>query len=406
MSFLVFWYGSIEPSSAYSFLTATNVKEYDVKLDNFSPELKKKIDSGKGRLTKQEEYMVRGFEEMHKDLAKRPEDRPKTEFKELHEIEECPMHLGSERVDVELISDSSDDEDLDKEDLSLDVELICESSDEEDLDKEDLKPATATKSTRLPERVATEGVADEKEFAEDEVSGDDSKDEEAPPFFSEDEEEDLDLNDWKVRSKTLAKKIGKRAIQRKRTTPKKEGTVDTKPKKEATEEESIEPQDMEESRVAPKHSYKRNADDKSPQEKPKARKPKRDSSEKKKSPKTRVAVSSEELEKAREVARRDFETEKARILGEVPEEHKAKWGQVGFGKWNTRWEPCLILGPYDVSPTSAMRENWLKMFDNVSAQFLTWYPFLVLILRCEPKYSQFQFSFLLSGNRDETQCHS
>jgi hypothetical protein len=177
--------------------------------------------------------------------------------------------------------------------------------------------------------------------------------------------------------------------------------VDIKPKKEATEEESIEPQDMEESRVAPKHSYKRNADDKSPQEKPK-----RDSSEKKKSPKTRVAVSSEELEKAREVARRDFETEKARILGQVPEEHKAKWGQVGFGKWNTRWEPCLILGPYDVSPTSAMRENWLKMFDNVSAQFLTWYPFLVFILRCEPKYSQFQFSFLLSGNRDETQCHS
>jgi hypothetical protein len=55
---------------------------------------------------------------------------------------------------------------------------------------------------------------------------------------------------------------------------------------------------MEESSVAPKHSNKRNADDKSSQEKPEAKKPKRDSSTKKESPKTRVAASPEELEKA------------------------------------------------------------------------------------------------------------
>jgi hypothetical protein len=141
-------------------------------------------------------------------------------------------------------------------------------------------------------------------------------------------------------------------------------------------EESIEPHDMEESSVAPKHSNKRNADDKSSQEKPKAKKPKRDSSAKKKSPKTRVAASPEELEKARVVAKRDFETEKARILGEVPEEHKAKWGQIGFSKWGQNWVPCLILGPYDVSPLSAMRRVWLKMFENVSCSI----PYLVSIL--------------------------
>jgi hypothetical protein len=313
MSFLVFWYGN-DLSSAYSFLSAKNFKEYDVKLDRFSPKLQKKIDSGKGRLTKEEEYVVRSFEEMRQDLAKTPEDRKKAEFKELHEMDKCAMLLGSETLDVELISNRSDDEEV--------LELLQS--------KRDIWVQEIRNFNRDPSHNVAKNEA----------------------------------------------------------------------------EESTEPQDMEESRVAPKHSNKRNADDKSSQEKPKAKKPKRDSSAKKKSSQGRVAASPEELEKAQEVARRDFETEKARILGEVPEEHKSKWGQVGFGKWGQSWFPCLILGPYDVSPTSAMREGWLKMFENVRAQFLTWYRFLVRIFRCEPKCSQFRFSFLFRRKRGETQCHS
>jgi hypothetical protein len=171
-------------------------------------------------------------------------------------------------------------------------------------------------------------------------------------------------------------------------------------------EESTQPQDMEETRVVLKQSKKRSADDISSKVKPKTKKPKRDSSAKKKSPKTRVAASPEKLAEARKAAKKEFETEKARILGEVPEEHKAKWGQVGFGKWGQQWLPCLILGPYDVCPKSAMRKDWMKMFENVSVLFLNWNPFLVRILLCEPKHSQFRFSFFFRRKRGETQCHS
>jgi hypothetical protein len=98
MPFIVYWYGRIDPSSAFSFLEAKNVKEYDVKLDNLPPKLQKKIDSGKGQLTKRQESLVRRFEEMRQDLAKKPEDRTKEEFKELHELDEWPMIMAGEYI--------------------------------------------------------------------------------------------------------------------------------------------------------------------------------------------------------------------------------------------------------------------------------------------------------------------
>jgi hypothetical protein len=133
--------------------------------------------------------------------------------------------------------------------------------------------------------------------------------------------------------------------------------------------------DMVETEATHKESKKRSADDKSSEEKPMAKKPRRDSSAKKKSPKNRVSASTEELKSARKTAEKDFETEKARILGEVPEDNKARWGQIGFGKWGKDWLPCLIVGPYDVGPLTSMRESWMKMFENVSVP----YPFLVRI---------------------------
>jgi hypothetical protein len=145
-------------------------------------------------------------------------------------------------------------------------------------------------------------------------------------------------------------------------------------KAENETEEATQPQDMEETAVTLKNSKKRKAD--TPSKKtPKRKNPRRDSSAKKKSPKTRVAASTEKSQSARAAAKKAFENEMARILGEVPEEHKAKWGQIGMGRWQKEWLPCLIMGPYDVCPASPMRTQWLKMFENVSIP----YPFLMRI---------------------------
>jgi hypothetical protein len=80
------------------------------------------------------------------------------------------------------------------------------------------------------------------DFAEDEISADDSKDEKALPSSSEDEEDDRDFIETKAKSMPSPKKdkrrVGKHAIERKRSKSKadKEATEDTKPMKEATEE--------------------------------------------------------------------------------------------------------------------------------------------------------------------------
>jgi hypothetical protein len=109
MTLLVHWYGTTDLSSAYSFLTTKNFLPYDVKLDKLPLKLQKKIDDGI-KVTKNEESTLRSFEEMRQDLAKAPEDRcRKTEVKELHEIDECALIIGSEKLDIELISDSSEE---------------------------------------------------------------------------------------------------------------------------------------------------------------------------------------------------------------------------------------------------------------------------------------------------------
>jgi hypothetical protein len=124
---------------------------------------------------------------------------------------------------------------------------------------------------------------------------------------------------------------------------------------------------MEKTTETPKKSKKRKSEDESESsnKNPKQKMPRRDSSSKKKSPKKSI-VATAELEIARAAAKKKFEEEKARILAEVPGQHKSKWGQVGFAKWGKEWLPCLIVSPYDVSPTTTMREQWMKMFENVS----------------------------------------
>jgi hypothetical protein len=125
--------------------------------------------------------------------------------------------------------------------------------------------------------------------------------------------------------------------------------------------------DMEETTETPKRSKKRKSEGESLKKNPKQKKPRRDSSTKKKSHKKLIRA---ELDIDRAATKKKFEEEKARILEEVPDENKSKWGQVGFAKWGKEWLPCLIVGPYDVGPTSTMRVQWMHMFENVSIQCL------------------------------------
>lgn len=55
----------------------------------------------------------------------------------------------------------------------------------------------------------------------------------------------------------------------------------------------------------------------------------------------------------------------ARTLTGLPRGYKSLWGQVGFTKWGKVSLPCLILGPYDLDPTSTAHEQWFQMFEKV-----------------------------------------
>lgn len=211
MTFLVFWYGSADISSSYSFLAAANVKTYDdavkMSLDKVPTKIQKKIDAGKS-LTNREKDLLRGLEEMREDLEKAPEERIKGERKELYEMDDYVTVMAAEQVDKELLSDSSEEE--------------------QELDDENRKPEAAKEITKPGQR-----PVDEMDFAEDEVSADDSHDKEVePPSSSENDEDDVDFDEKKATTKPPSKKEGKRSIQRQRSKPKKEVTEETKKRNE------------------------------------------------------------------------------------------------------------------------------------------------------------------------------
>lgn len=77
----------------------------------------------------------------------------------------------------------------------------------------------------------------------------------------------------------------------------------------------------------------------------------------------------EQIEATREKMKKEFEEEKARVLADLPEEYKSRWGQCGFAKWGKVWLPCLFVSPYNVGG-SELRDKWMQMFENVSFKFL------------------------------------
>jgi hypothetical protein len=197
MTFLVYWYGygSVDINRAYSFVTKKSIKMYneggEMNLDKLPPKIQKKIEA-KQSLTKKENETLLSFEEMRQDLAKAPEERPKGEWKELHEIEEDTMIMAAESSDVEWASDRSE---------------------KEQESGENGKPQAAKKITQRDK-----GQVDEIDFADDEISSDDSHDEEIePPSSSEDDEDDMDFVQKKVKIKSPSKTLsrsGRKSLQK------------------------------------------------------------------------------------------------------------------------------------------------------------------------------------------------
>jgi hypothetical protein len=61
-----------------------------------------------------------------------------------------------------------------------------------------------------------------------------------------------------------------------------------------------------------------------------------------------------------------FEEGRDAILSEVPDDAKARFGQIYFTTWGAQVLPVLVMNPYSVPPGTA-RKLWLDMFDNVSS---------------------------------------
>ena len=65
-----------------------------------------------------------------------------------------------------------------------------------------------------------------------------------------------------------------------------------------------------------------------------------------------------------EEKRRLFEEGRDALLAEVPDETKARFGQIYFTKWGKQVMPVLVMNPYSIPPGTT-RKLWLDMFDNV-----------------------------------------
>ena len=69
------------------------------------------------------------------------------------------------------------------------------------------------------------------------------------------------------------------------------------------------------------------------------------------------------LAQERKLIKHEFEQQKEKVWAAIPDSHKSLWGHVGFARTvlENDWVPCLFLAPYNVGPTSAMRQLYLDM---------------------------------------------
>jgi hypothetical protein len=91
MSYLVYWYGSVDPDDCYSFIEQMDFISYENgekrDLGILPKSIQDKIDENLP-LSEEEEWQVRAIKEMEEDLPKAPEERRRGNigFKERHEM--------------------------------------------------------------------------------------------------------------------------------------------------------------------------------------------------------------------------------------------------------------------------------------------------------------------------------
>eukprot|EP00339_Tiarina_fusa_P000689 CAMPEP_0117006428 /NCGR_PEP_ID=MMETSP0472-20121206/6659_1 /TAXON_ID=693140 ORGANISM="Tiarina fusus, Strain LIS" /NCGR_SAMPLE_ID=MMETSP0472 /ASSEMBLY_ACC=CAM_ASM_000603 /LENGTH=939 /DNA_ID=CAMNT_0004707889 /DNA_START=241 /DNA_END=3060 /DNA_ORIENTATION=- len=61
-----------------------------------------------------------------------------------------------------------------------------------------------------------------------------------------------------------------------------------------------------------------------------------------------------------------FERERDEILRDIPEEVKARFGQIMFSKWSNSYLPVLVMNPFKVPP-GGVRDLWYSMHDKVKS---------------------------------------
>lgn len=221
---------------AYSFCTPAQIVSYEKGVekghDKMEPKTQRKIDLGK-KLTAQESELIKGLDKMKDDLVRIPEERTKFDgFFEDHENDVyIRTFLTGEDSGEELISSDDDDD----ESLSSDSSSALESESDDAVKKVHSKMKKRTKKPAAKKKpVVAPSMEGEMDFAEDEVSSDDSKDEEAvlSDESDSDNERDADYIVDEPGSKMKAKKTEKAAEKeknkgssdRKRSKPPKEGS--------------------------------------------------------------------------------------------------------------------------------------------------------------------------------------
>jgi hypothetical protein len=60
-----------------------------------------------------------------------------------------------------------------------------------------------------------------------------------------------------------------------------------------------------------------------------------------------------------------FDKDKINLLNSIPDDVKARFGQIYFTKWGTKVLPCLVLSPFSVPP-GPVRLMFYKMYEKVS----------------------------------------
>ena len=86
----------------------------------------------------------------------------------------------------------------------------------------------------------------------------------------------------------------------------------------------------------------------------------------------RPTIKEEPLDTRLAAKKRLFEEARDEILVGVPDDVKARFGQIYFSKWGKFNLPVLVMSPYSVPP-GEVRDTWLKMYYKTSSQGRTSY---------------------------------